>query len=88
MTVSTFTAAFHNERATRRPRAPRTPIAVRLGRLAAKTLPRFAALRRTVMITAGFGALSYAAYEVAHPAGIAAAGVSLLLLDWLSGSDQ
>ena len=85
--IRTVRAAYSNERATRRARPPRVPYAVRLGRAAARALPRFAVLRRAAMVTAGFGALDYAAWQVSHVAGCAAIGVSLLLLDALSGGD-
>lgn len=87
-TWRTTRAAFSNERATRRARPPRTPFAVRLGRAAARVLPRFAVLRRAALVTSGFGALDYAAWSLNHIAGYAAIGVSLLLLDALSGGDQ
>jgi hypothetical protein len=90
--MAALQAAYRDQRATRRPRTPRTPVTVRLaravGHLAGRALPRLAALRRTVFVTAGFGTLDYAAWQVSHIAGCAAIGVSLLLLDWLTGGDQ
>jgi hypothetical protein len=58
---------------------------VKAARLAARLLPRWDAVRRVTLHLAGLGAIDYALYEVAAPAGIAAAGVSLLLLDFLAG---
>jgi hypothetical protein len=83
--AGTARAAFSNARATRTPKPPRTPLAIQLGRLAAKLTPRWAALRALTLDTGGLGLLSFAAWELAHPAGIAAAGVSCLLLSWRSG---
>ncbi|HZB28943.1 MAG TPA: hypothetical protein VE465_02135 [Streptosporangiaceae bacterium] len=83
--LGTARAAYSNERATRKPRPPRVPLAIRLGRAAAKLTPRWATIRALALDTGGLGLLSYAAWEIAHPAGIAAAGVSCLLLSWRSG---
>jgi len=38
---------------------------------------------RLVLVVAGLGALVAAAWMLAVPAGLAAAGVSLLLLEWI-----
>lgn len=46
---------------------------------------RWPAVRRALLVTAGFGSLDYAAYLVHPGAGFAAAGVTLLWLDWLTG---
>jgi hypothetical protein len=83
--ATTFGTAYRAARLSAKPRKPRVPLAVRLGRAAAKALPRLAALRRTVLVLAGFGAIDYSLWTVAHAAGYAAAGVSLLLIDWLAG---
>lgn len=40
--------------------------------------------RSAAYTTAGLAALSYAGYQLAHPIGWALAGVSLLVLDWLT----
>lgn len=87
MAWGTARAAYANERATRKAATakPRIPLAVRAGRLAAKLTPRWATIRAFALDTGGLGLLSFAAWEIAHPAGIAAAGISCLLLSWRSG---
>lgn len=78
-------ASFREERAARRPRTPRTPLLVRAARLAARTLPRWKQLRTATLSVAGFGCLTAAAWTVALPLGLAAAGVSVLLIEYLTG---
>ena len=82
-TPSTFLTAFRTQRASAIPRRRRTPLLVHLGRFAARILPTLAGLRTVVLSVAGFGALTAAAWTVALPLGLAAAGVSLLLLEYL-----
>lgn len=64
-----------------RTRKTRTPWAVRVARVV--LLARRA--RRPVLVTAGLGMLTAAAWAVALPLGLLAAGLSLLLLDLLAG---
>ena len=45
---------------------------------------RIVAARSALLQLGGFALLSYAAYGWSHVAGYAAAGVSLLLVEWLS----
>lgn len=78
---------FRSVRADARPKKPRTPITIRLARAAAKALPRWSALRRVGLVLGGFGALDYAAWQVNQIAGCAAIGISLLIIDALSGAD-
>lgn len=85
--ATTFSTAYRAARLTAKPRKPRVPLAVRLGRTVARIVPRWAAVRRAVLVTGGFAAISYALYLVALPLGVAAAGISLLLLDWLTGGE-
>lgn len=47
-------------------------------------LPKLDSVRSTVLTLGGLGALSTSAWMLATPAGVAAAGVSLLLLEWLT----
>jgi hydrogenase/urease accessory protein HupE len=63
----------------------RTPVLVHLGRLAAKMMVALPRARTVAMSVGGFGCLVAAAWTVAVPAGLAAAGVSLLVLEYLSG---
>lgn len=50
-----------------------------------QVVARLCAGRTAILTTAGLGLLDAAAWELATAAGLAAAGVSLLLLDWLIG---
>jgi hypothetical protein len=83
--IASATAAFRVARTTSKPRKPRTPLIVKLARFAGRVLPRWANVRRFTLHVGGFAAIDYALYEVAAPAGYAAIGVSLLLLDYLAG---
>lgn len=67
---------------------PRQPLLAVLGRLAARVVERLPRARTTLLSVGGFGLLSTAAWMVAVPAGLAAAGVSLLVLEYLSGDDD
>jgi hypothetical protein len=68
--------------------AARTPVLVHLGRLAARAVAGLPRLRTATMSVGGFGCLVAAAWMVAVPAGLAAAGVSLLVLEYLSGEQE
>jgi hypothetical protein len=85
--ATTFGQAFRIERhsrdATSRP--PRTPYTVRAARVLARLLPRWAALRTLLLSVAGFGLLTAAAWYIAVPLGLAVGGISLLVLEALSG---
>ncbi len=82
--------AFTAERATAaaKPRRPRVPLTVRAARAAARLLPRWAAIRTLVLSVAGLGLLTAAAWTLHLAAGLAVAGVSLLILEALSGGDR
>lgn len=94
----TFRNTWRNERTSRAARAarranrqPRTPLAVHLARALARAVPSSTALRtlRTVLLSlAGLGLLSYAAWLWLHPLGYAAAGLSLLAVEYLVSSDR
>lgn len=64
--------------------SPRTPLLVIVARWAARLLVALPRLRTAVLAVAGFGCLCAAAWMVAVPLGLAAAGVSLLVLEWLT----
>lgn len=83
--LSAFTTAYRTERATRRPRAPRTPVLVRVARLAARRLPPWKQVRTGALSLAGFGCLTAAAWTIGLTYGLAAAGVSVLLIEYLTG---
>jgi len=70
------------------PRPPRTPLTVRAARWLARRLPAWHAVRTLLLSVAGFGMLTAAAWMLHVAAGLAAGGVSLLVLEALSGSDR
>ena len=86
--MTTFTEAFRTERAARTTRAPRIPLTVRTARWLARRLPAWAALRTALLSIAGFGLLTAAAWTLHLAAGLAVGGISLLILEALSGSDR
>jgi hypothetical protein len=55
---------------------------------AARTLPTWSRVRTSVMALAGFGFLDYAAWQLNPIGGCAAVGVSLLILEALSGDGK
>jgi hypothetical protein len=88
--VTTFTEAFRTERANtaRAPRTPRIPLTVRAARWLARRLPAWAALRTLLLSVAGFGMLTAAAWTLHMAAGLAVGGISLLILEALSGGER
>jgi hydrogenase/urease accessory protein HupE len=66
---------------------PREPLLAVLGRLAARVVVALPRARTAALSVGGFGCLVTAAWMVAVPAGLAAAGVSLLVLEYLSGEE-
>lgn len=87
-TWTAFSQAFKAERSTAIPRPPRTPLTIRAARALARVLPRWAAVRTATLSTTGFGLITAAAWQVHTVAGLAVAGVSLLILEALSGGDR
>ncbi|MGH8964799.1 MAG: hypothetical protein ACRDXB_05655, partial [Actinomycetes bacterium] len=90
LTPRTFRDSYAQARAARTAnrRPARVPLLVRAGRIAARALPTWAGFRRLILSVGGFGALSYAAWLVAVPLGLAAAGLSLLILEALTGDTR
>ncbi len=89
LSLGSFGRTYKAERANRAPRRPRTPLLVRAAKLAAAVLPTWSAFRTFVLTVAGLGLLTFAAWTVSLALGLAAAGVSALLLEWLlSGGKQ
>lgn len=86
--LSTFTGAYSTERAATKPRRERTPLLVRMGRFAARVLPRWETIRTFTLSAAGFGCLTAAAWTLHTAAGLAVAGVSLLLIEYLTGDGK
>ena len=83
--VTDARTAFRAGRAERVTRRPRTPLLVRAARLAAKHLPAWSQVRSVAMNVAGFAGIDYGIWTANHTLGLIAAGVSLLILDYLSG---
>jgi len=84
-------AAFRTQRAAARPNRPRTartPLTIRAAKFLARKLPRWQDVRTAILATTGFAWISLAAWWWHPIAGAAAIGVSLLLLEALSGSDR
>lgn len=92
MVLAQLTQEFRRTRADRASaaarRPPRTPLAVRIGRALGKALPRLAALRTAVLSIAGFGLIDYAAWTWVPAVGYAAAGLSLLAIEYLISTDR
>ena len=82
MALSGFTTAYRAERAIPRQRKPRTPILVRLGRVAGRYAPHWPTLRSFALTATGLGLIDTAAFHYALWAGLVATGVSVLILDW------
>ena len=85
--VSTATEAYSAGRATRAIARPqrRTSIVKRLAHLAGRRLPSWHDARTAVLQVAGLGLVDAGAFELNTVAGLVSTGVSLLLLEWLSG---
>jgi hypothetical protein len=65
-------------------RPARRPLLVTLALLAARVVAALPRARTALLSVAGFALLSAAAWTVAVPLGLAAAGASLLVLEWLT----
>jgi hypothetical protein len=83
--VTTFGEAFVEQRAADRlrPARQRRPVLARLGRVAALAAGKLS--RTAVLSVSGFGFLSAGAWTLHVAAGLAAIGMSLLVLEYLSG---
>jgi hypothetical protein len=82
-TMQTFTDELARLRA-RPARAARRPLLATLAVLAARVVAAVPRARTALLSVAGFGCLTAAAWSIAVPAGLAAAGVSLLVLEYLA----
>lgn len=85
--TSNLTRGWASGRADKRVRRPRTPLLERVARRAARVLPTVAAARTILLSLAGFGLLTAAAWSLATWAGLATAGTSLLIIEYLT-ADQ
>jgi hypothetical protein len=71
------------------PKTPRRrPLLEILGVAAARAVSRFPAARTAALVVGGFGLISAACWMVAVPLGLAAAGVSLLVLEYLTHEER
>lgn len=96
--MTTFSDAFaqtytEKRRVTaRRVTKPRTPLLITLGRVLATAVAVLmgwaAKFRRVALYLAGFGFIDFALYGVNPLLGYAGIGVSLLILEMLSGGDE
>lgn len=91
--ATTFRAETARLRATngQRPTKTRTPILVHVARFAGRAvgrLPRWSVIRTAVLAVAGFGCITAAAWMVAVPLGLLAAGVSLLVIELLGSTGR
>jgi hypothetical protein len=87
--LGTLRDAYRSERAVTIPKTPRTPVLIMIGTAAARLAGRWSQVRTAMLSIPGFGLISYGGYQAYHPAGYAIAGLSLLVLEWMSGdSDQ
>lgn len=84
----TFRQAFRSERQIAAPRPPRTSLTVRAARRLARVLPRWSTIRTATLSVGGFGLITAAAWHLHTVAGLAVAGVSLLILEALSGGER
>lgn len=83
-----FRQAFRDERQAATARSPRTPLTIRAARRLARMLPRWSTVRTAALSISGFGLITAAAWHLHTVAGLATAGVSLLILEALSGGER
>jgi hypothetical protein len=78
-------AAWSGARSARRARPARESVVIRLVTVLASVLPSWPRVRTTVLQLAGFAFLDAAAWRWSLLAGLAAIGVSLFVLEMLTG---
>ena len=80
--------AWRGARSARPTRPARTPLLLLLVAWAGAHLPAWSKVRTTVMQLTAFGFLDYAAFQHSTITGCVAVGVSLLILEALSGDTK
>lgn len=86
MTTTTFTSAYQQAQAERtRTRKPRTPLTVTAARFLGRHLPTWSNIRTTVYAIAGFGLIDAAAWQYETWSGLLVTGISVLIVEALSG---
>lgn len=83
--MATITDTWRETRAARAARPVRPAVLPALVKLAAKRLPNLRRVRTCLLQVAGFGFIDYAVWGWHHLVGYAAVGLSLLVLEALSG---
>lgn len=93
--TATITGAYRAERSSQsatnghRPRRPRTPVLVHVGRFAARAVHRWHAIRTVVLAVAALCLATAAAWiQFGLAAGLAAGALSLLVLEVLSSEER
>jgi hypothetical protein len=81
-------AAWKAGRAERPRRRGSTALLVTVTSFFARRLPTLKKFRSSILQVLAFGFLDYAAYSWHHIIGYAAIGVSLFLLEYLTGGDK
>jgi hypothetical protein len=74
---------------SQRVRSERRPVLAQVARLVGARIPRWRQVRGAVLTVGGLGAIDYAVWDGAGRIwGSASIGVTLLVLEWLSGDDR
>lgn len=87
--MTSFTEAYRATRAAsrRRTESARTPVLVFVGRALARVVTAGARARTALLQLGGLGLLDAAAWKVGIVWGLAVAGLALLFLDLMNGSE-
>lgn len=86
--LESFTGAYRAERATARPRKHRKPLLTHVGRALGRLLPTWDAVRAFTLSVGGLAAFTAGAFQFATSTGWIALGLSLLVLEYLTGGGE